>query len=120
LCVQYEQFIFYIVKNYQIVDDLTKVSNGKLISSPVIIAYANQKALIVMTNTNKDGAQGLRMELVARDISKFGRNDDIGINYDIESKNGKEKMHARPQVIVAPNQESRISLASDSGHSYEM
>lgn len=94
--------------------------NGKLVSSPVIIALENQKALIVITNTNDAGAQGLRMELVARNVSKYGRDDAIGINYDIQYSNGAEKMHSKPQVIVTPHQEGRINIASDSNHSYEM
>jgi hypothetical protein len=94
--------------------------DGKLVSSPRIIANANQRALIVITNTNNAEYQGLRMELVARDTTKFGRNDAIGISYDIEIKNGKEKIHSKPHVIVAPNQEGRISISSVPGHSYEM
>ncbi len=94
--------------------------DGKLVSSPVIVALENQKALIVITNTNDVGAQGLRMELVARNVSKYGRNDAIGINYDIQYSNGAEKMHSKPQVIVTPHQEGRINISSDSNHSYEM
>lgn len=92
--------------------------DGKLVSSPRIVAYENQKALIVITD--KSGSQGLRMELVARNITRLGKNDAIEINYDIESKNGKEKMHSRPTIVVASDQENRINLSSNRGHSYEM
>lgn len=94
--------------------------DGKLVSSPVILALENQKALIVITNTNDAGAQGLRMELVARNVSKHGMNDPIGINYDIQYSNGAEKMHSKPQVVVTPHQEGRVNISSDSNHSYEM
>lgn len=93
--------------------------DGKLISSPHIIAYANQKALIVITNSNNAGAQGLRMELVARNIAKLSHND-IEINYDIEYKNGAEKMHAKPKIVIAPHQETKIAIPSNSNHLYEM
>jgi len=94
--------------------------DGKLVSSPVIIAYAKQKALIVISNNNQAESQSLSMGLVARDIAKFERNDAIEISYDIELKNDKETMHLTPHVIVSPNQEGRISISSDSGHLYEM
>lgn len=94
--------------------------DGKLVSSPVIVALENQKALIVITNTNDAEAQGLRMELVARNVSQYGMNDAIGINYDIQYSNGAEKMHSKPQVVVIPHQEGRINISSDSNHSYEM
>ncbi len=77
-----------------------------------------QKALIVITD--KSGSQGLKMQLVARNITRLGKNDAIEINYDIESKNGKEKMHSRPTIVVASDQENRINLSSNRGHSYEM
>lgn len=91
--------------------------DGKLVSSPVIVVLENQKAVIVITN---DAAtQGLRMELVARNVSQFGMNNTIGINYDIQYSNGAEKMHSKPQVVVAPHQEGRINF-SDSNHTCEI
>ena len=94
--------------------------DGKLVSSPVITALENQKASIVITNTNDAGAQNLRVGLVARNVAEYGRNDAIGINYDIQYSNGKEKIYLKPQIIVAPHQEGRINIPSDLNHSYEM
>jgi beta-lactamase regulating signal transducer with metallopeptidase domain len=88
--------------------------DGKLVSSPQIVANANQKASIVLSN--KDGGQGLRIELIAKDVAKH----NIRINYDIQYTNGEEKMHSKPEVVVIPNQEGIIRIASDSGHLYEM
>lgn len=96
------------------------IIDGKLVSSPVILSKTNQKALIVLTNTNNAGSQGLRMELIARNAPKFVSNDAIEINYDIQYKDGQEKLHSKPQVVVAPNQENKINLSSDSSHSYEL
>jgi hypothetical protein len=110
-----------IAEKHSVFKITSKLSiDGELVSSPVISAYANQKALIVITNTNKDQSQGLRMELVARDIATRGGNDAIRINYDINFKNGKVNTHFKPEIVVIPNQEGSISISSDSGHSYEM
>lgn len=94
--------------------------DGKFVSSPVIVALENQKALIVIKNTNDAIAKELRMELVASNISQYKMNDAIRINYDIQYRNGAEKMHSKPQVIVTPHREGRINISSDSNHSYEM
>lgn len=89
------------------------IVDGKLVSSPQILAKENQEASIVIANN----AQGLKMKLVANNDAK---NNAIEINYDIEYKNGKDEMRANPQMIVMPSQEGTIRIASDSGHSYEM
>jgi bla regulator protein blaR1 len=94
--------------------------DGKLVSNPHVLAYANQKALIIITNTNNAGAQGLRMELVANDVATSSMKKAIGIHYDIQFKNGKEVIHSKPYVIVTPHQEGRIKFSSDSAHSLEM
>jgi len=96
------------------------IINGKVVSSPIILAKENQKALIVLTNTNNTGSQGLRIELTAMNKTTLGLSDAIIINYDIQYKEGREKLHSRPQVVVLPHHESKISLSSDSAHSYEM
>ncbi|MBX3710263.1 MAG: M56 family metallopeptidase [Gammaproteobacteria bacterium] len=102
---------FFIIKTKIIVD-------GKLVSSPEILAKENQKASITLTNnTDNSGTQGLRMQLMAQGAV---RNDAIEINYDIEYKNGKEEIRTNPQIIVVPNQEAEINLSSDSKHSYKM
>ncbi len=94
--------------------------DGKLVSSPVLFTLENKKALIVMADTNDADAQGLRIELVARNDSQHGMNDPIRINYDIQYSNGAEKMHSNPQVVVMPHQQGRINISSDSKHSYDM
>lgn len=91
--------------------------DGKLVSSPIIVTYAEQKASIVITNTNHTGAQGLRLKLIAKDVEK---SDAIAINYDIEFKNDKESMHSKPQMIVTPHHQGTLTIASDSGHTFEM
>lgn len=94
--------------------------DGKLVASPHIVANANQKALIVLTNTNNAESQGLRIELVAQDIKNSARDDAIEINYDIQYKDGNDKIHSKPQIIVTPNSEGKISMASSNHHSYEL
>lgn len=89
------------------------IVDGKLVSSPQILAKENQEASIIISNNS----QGLKMKLVANNDAK---NNGIDINYDIEYKNGKDEMRANPHMIVMPNQEGVIRIASDSGHSYEM
>jgi hypothetical protein len=89
------------------------IIDGKLISSPQILAKENQEASIVLANNT----QGLKMKLVANNNAK---NNAIEINYDIEYKNDKDEMRANPHMIIMPNQEGTIRIASDSGHSYEM
>ncbi len=94
--------------------------DGKLVASPYILANANQKALIVLTNTNKTKSQGLRIELIAQDIKNAARDDAIEINYDIQYKNGNNKIYSKPKIIVMPNREGKISIASSKHHSYEL
>ena len=90
------------------VGQFTSVAN-----SPQILAKENQEASIVIANNT----QGLKMKLVSNNDAK---SNAIEINYDIEYKNGKDEMRANPHMIVMPNQEGTIRIASDSGHSYEM
>jgi hypothetical protein len=89
------------------------IVDGKLVSTPQILAKENQQASITINNN----AQKFKMQLLAKNDAK---NNAIEINYDLEYKNGKEEMRTNPQIIVIPNQESVIRIASDSGHSYEM
>jgi len=108
-------------------DILSKIYvDGGLISSPRIIAHANQMTSIFISDrmTTKDNQismsdKNLKMELVARDVAMSGENDDIKISYDIYYQNGKDKMHSKPEIIIAPNQEGTIRF-SDAGHTYEM
>lgn len=50
--------------------------DGKLVSSPQIVAYANQKASIMLSK--KNGEQNLKLALIAKDFAK----DRIKIDYD--------------------------------------
>lgn len=108
-------------------DILSKIYvDGELISSPRIIAHANQRASIFISDrmTTKDNqismsGNSLKTELVARDVAMSGKNDDIRISYDIHYQNGKDKMHSKPEIVIAPNQEGAIRI-SDAGHEYEM
>lgn len=88
--------------------------DGNLISSPQIIAYANQNATINLSNKNEN--QYIKLSLVAKDTTK----NNIKVNYDFQYIHGKEKIHAKPEVMLVPNQESIIKIASESGHVYEM
>lgn len=92
--------------------------DGKLVSSPRIRSRANQVASIFVANTN--GTNSLSLELIARDISAPGIKDAIAMNCDVQYKNGEEKIHSKPEFILAPNQERRIQISSVSGHLYEM
>lgn len=100
--------------------------DGELVSSPTVIAHANQKASILisdgMTNKNNQismSGHALKLELIANDIAMPDKQGAIGINYDIHYQNGTQKMYSIPQIIVTPNQEGTINI-SESGHNYEM
>lgn len=92
--------------------------DGKLVSSPRIISRTNQFASIFISN--KSGTDSLRIGLLARDATAPGIKDAIAINFDFQYKNGEEKMHSKPEFVLAPNQEGSIKISSDSNHSYEM
>lgn len=98
--------------------------DGKLVSTPRIVAHANQKASLLMADniTTKDNqtsmsGHSLKLELMARDITGSGKNDAININYDIQYQNDKEKMHSKQQLILNPDQEDAITI-SEAGHVY--
>jgi beta-lactamase regulating signal transducer with metallopeptidase domain len=86
--------------------------DGQLVSSPVIINYANQKSSIQIS----DKGVALKIALIAKDAAK----DNIRVNYDIQYTNGDEKMHSKPEMVLVPNQEGVIRIASDSNHIFEM
>jgi hypothetical protein len=71
--------------------------DGQLVSSPVIINYANQKSSIQIS----DKGVALEIALIAKDAAK----DNIRVNYDIQYTNGDEKMHSKPEMVLVPNQE---------------
>jgi len=91
------------------------IIDGKLVSSPQILAKENQRAEIVIANNTE--TEKLRMQLVAKNLAK---NDAIEIDFDIEYKNKQGEMHSNPQMMVFPNQEAKITLSSDLNHTYEM
>ncbi len=95
------------------------IIDGKIVAKPVIISKSNQKALIVLTNTNNAGSEGLRVELIARNNTKFQSKNTVQLDYDIQYKDGQETFYSKPQIIVLPNQEGKIKLSS-SGRSYEL
>lgn len=92
--------------------------DGKLVSSPRVVTRANQLASIIISN--KSVSEDLRMEVIARDAAMPGSKDAIGMNFDVQYKNGNEKMHSKPELLLLPNQEGRIRISSESGHVYEM
>lgn len=92
--------------------------DGKLLSSPLIVVYAQQPASITLSND--DATQSLRVGLVVKDVEMTGIKDAIGISYDIQYKNGKESMHTQPQIVVAPHKEGVVTISSGAGHAYEM
>lgn len=90
-------------------DITTKIYiDGELVSSPRIIARADQKATIKLSN--------LSMGLIASNASK----DAIKINYDVQYNNGSKDAHSKSQVIALPNQPVAISFTTASGHLYDM
>jgi hypothetical protein len=110
-----------------IFDIISKIYvDGELVSSPHIIARANQIALVVIsdhikTQDNKilTANNSLRLGLIATDVTTTGKNNEIKISYDIEYLNGENKMHSKPKIILTPNQEGAIRI-SDAGHVYEV
>ena len=99
--------------------------NGTLVSSPQIVTLADHKATIqiadnISTKDNHLSMSGnsLKLELIPRDVLSRS-NDAIGVNYDIQYQNGKEKLHSKNQIVVKPKQESTIRFSSTSGHAYE-
>lgn len=92
--------------------------DGKLITSPRIVACANQLASI--DSFNKSGAADLKINLVARNAAMPGNQNAIGINFDVQYKDGEEKMHSKPTFFLWPNQEGNIKFSSKTGHVYEI
>jgi hypothetical protein len=88
--------------------------DDSLVSTPQIVAHANQKAAITLGNT--DNNQFLKIGLIAKDIAK----NNIKLNYDIQYANGNTKIHTKPEMVLALNHEGVIKIASDTGHTYEM
>lgn len=89
------------------------IIDGKLISSPRIIAKANQPA--AMSVTDKSGTGNLIVRLIATEKSKKA----INIKFDVQYKNGSELVETKPEFILRPNQKGSILLSS-SGHAYQM
>ena len=92
--------------------------DGKLISSPRIIARANQFASIFISD--KNGTNSLRVEVITKNASIWAANDDILMNFDVQYKNGREQVHSKPEFVLAPDQEGIIKMTSNSGHLFEM
>jgi hypothetical protein len=90
--------------------------DGKLVSSPKIIARANQKASIDFSEQNKS----LKMELIACDEPKIDRGEPIKINFDIVYKFDNENMHSKSKIVVLPNQLVKVKFKSESGHNYKL
>jgi hypothetical protein len=101
--------------------------DGELISSPHIKVQANHRAFIIMgdrtmVKDNQFSATGhvLRVEVIATNETKSGPQDPISMRYDVRYHDGKEKIHFKPQMVVLPNQEGKVSFSSESGHVYEL
>ena len=90
--------------------------DGSLVSSPMVIAHPNQKAVVTIA----DKQSSLKMQLIALGSESDSRNEEIKIKYDIHYVAGKEKIHTSPQMIVLPNQIGNVKLTSKDGHSFEM
>lgn len=101
--------------------------DGKLTSSPHLKVQADQKAVIVMgdqtsVKNNQFSATGhvLRIETIASNMTRSGSQDPINMRFDVQYQDGKENIHFKPHLIVAPHQEGTVSFSSDSGHLYEL
>lgn len=92
--------------------------DGKLIASPRIVAHANQPESI--STFNKNGTEGLRIKVIARNVTMPGNQNAIGMNFDVQYKNGEEKMHAKPVFLLGSNQEGSIKFSSKTGHVYKI
>ena len=88
--------------------------DNKLISSPRIVAKANQVSAISISNNAATSV--LKMKLIATDHNK----NTIAIKFDVQYKNGNEKFHSTPELILSPNQEKTIKLSFNSDHLFEM
>jgi len=100
-------------------DITTKIfKDGKLISSPRIVTYPNEEAIINLSN-NKE-AQEIKMRLIAENQITISKNNRIGIKYDIDYQDESMKMHTNPQIVVEPNQEAKIKLSSSTDHVFEL
>ena len=92
--------------------------DGKLITSPRIVADANQPASIY--SFNKSGAEDFKINVVARNAAMPRNQNAIGMNFDVQYKDGEEKMHSKPAFLLASNQEGSIKFSSKTGHLYEI
>jgi len=87
--------------------------DGKLVSSPKIIAHPDQKALV--TIFNKANQDKLTMALIASNTD----NQAINLSYDIQYHLGNSTIHVAPKLIVLAKQYAAIRLTS-AGHLFEM
>jgi hypothetical protein len=62
----------------------------------------------------------LKIETIATNVARSGSQDPIDMQYDVQYQDGKESIHFKPHLILAPHQEGTVSFSSDSGHSYEL
>lgn len=98
-------------------DVTTKIYvDGVLVSSPRIVALEKQKAAIFIEN--KGGSTSLKMEFTAKDTGDG--NNSIAMKFDVKYKDGTEKLHSKPELVLVPGQEGNVSLSSGSGHLYQM
>lgn len=98
--------------------------DGELVSSPRVIAHANQKAVMVISDqvSVKDRQQSLSshfLKLALTASNNSDKKDNIKINYDIQYQNGLEKMHAKSSIHLVENKESVIKIPN-SERQYEM
>jgi|SRR5579872_1348054 len=87
--------------------------DGKLVSSPRISATANQPAGISISD--QSGMNTFKMKLIAKEMSE----NAITIKFDVQYKNGNERVETKPEFVLFPNKEGVIKLAN-AGHVFEM
>lgn len=103
-----------VVNTKNLLDITSKIFiDGKLVTSPHIITYPNQKAQITISNKNEKN--GIRMSLIANDIESSIKKS-IDINYDIDYKDSDIHFKTKQEIFVIPNQAVKVRIFSYEGH----
>ncbi len=103
-----------VVANKPVYDVRSKIYiDGKLVSSPRIMMVANSPAMIFFED--KDKHEKLNIKLIAKNARQHG----ILLNYDVQYHAGNQHLSSKPQFILLPNKEGKLTL-SQNGHALQM
>lgn len=98
-------------------NDTFKISSkifldGKLVSSPKMVATANKHA--TLTTTSQDGKDKFKIDVIAKNISLPDKREFVQMNFDIQIQEGDKTIHTRPVFLLIPGKEGMLQLSSDS------